>query len=68
MPFRYPQYEIEERLRKEFQAAFNELERASDKDEAAALARLNRATRRLDDFVGYGKVPQELRPQRSVKS
>lgn len=62
------QHEIEERIRTEFRAAINDMERASGKDKADATARLNRAMRRLYDFVGYGKVPVDLQPARSVCS
>ena len=61
MPPAIPQHEIEERIRQDFQAAFDELEQACDEEKASAAARLNRAIRRLYDFVGYGKVPQDLR-------
>ena len=42
------------------QAACDELERACDKEKASAAARLNPAMRRLYDFVGHGKIPQDL--------
>jgi len=56
----YPPHEIEEHLRREFEAAFHELERAPDREKSGATARLNRAMRRLYDFVGHGKVPKNL--------
>jgi hypothetical protein len=52
MPARFTQHEIEKQIREEFQAAFDELERASQEEKADATDRLNRATRRLYDFVG----------------
>lgn len=55
-----PHHEVEERIRKEFRAAFDELERAPEKEKAEAAARLNRAVRRLYDFVGSSKMPQDL--------
>jgi hypothetical protein len=61
MPFGFPHRAIEEQIHKEFQAAFAELERASGQEKVDATTRLNRAVRRLFDFVGYGKVPQDLR-------
>jgi len=67
MPSSIPQHEIEERIRQEFQAAFDELERACDKEKAGAAAHLNRAMRRLYDFVGHGEVPQDLQRKRSVE-
>ena len=60
MPSRSPQRAIEEQIHKEFQDAFDELERVSGKEKTDATARLNRAVRRLFDFVGYGKVPRDL--------
>ena len=60
MPFRFPQRKIEEQIHKQFRAAFDELERASGKEKEAAAIRLNRAVRRLFDFVGYGIVPRDL--------
>jgi hypothetical protein len=55
---------IKEQVHNEFRAAFDELERASGKEKEAAAARLNRAVRRSYNFVGYGKVPEELQPPR----
>jgi len=55
-----PESEIEEHIRKDFQAAFDEHERAPGNQKADAAVRLNRAMRRLYDFVGYGKVPPDL--------
>ena len=60
MPFRFPECEIEEQIHKEFRDAFDELERASGQQRIDAAARLNRAVRRLFDFVGYGKMPMDL--------
>jgi hypothetical protein len=60
--FGIPQTAIEEQIHKEFQDAFDELERASEKVDAAA--RLNRVVRRLFDFVGYGKMPTDLQFKR----
>ena len=53
-----PEYDIEVRIRREFQTALDELERASDERKADAIARLNHATRRLYDFLAYGKLPE----------
>lgn len=53
------QNEIEEQIRKDFGIAFDEWKRAPEKEKADAAARLDRAIRRLYDFVGYGKVPQD---------
>jgi hypothetical protein len=64
MPFRFPRREIEEQIHKEFQDAFDELERASRHHRIDAVARLNRAVRRLFDFVGYGKMPMDLQFKR----
>ena len=61
MPSRFTQHEIEKQIREEFQAAFDELERASQKERADAADRLNRATRRLYDFVENRKLPQDSR-------
>ena len=63
MPFGLPSRAIEEQIHKEFQAAFDEFERASGQAKVTATARLNRAVRRLFDFVGYGKVSDGLRSQ-----
>jgi hypothetical protein len=60
MPLRFPQREIEEQIHKEFRDAFDELERASGQQRIDAVARLNRAVRKLFDFVGYGKMPMDL--------
>jgi len=59
MPSRFTQHEIEKQIREEFQAAFDELERASQEEKADATDRLNRATRRLYDVVGNSKLPQD---------
>jgi hypothetical protein len=45
VPFRFPQRAIEEQVQ-EFQAAFDELERASGQEKVDATAPLNRAVRR----------------------
>ena len=58
--FGVPQSAIEKQIHKEFQAAFDEFERASGQAKVTATSRLNRAVRRLFDFVGYGKVPGGL--------
>jgi hypothetical protein len=58
--FGVPQRASEEQIHKEFQDAFDELERASGQEKVDATARLNLAVRRLFDFVGYGKVPTDL--------
>ncbi|HEY1241321.1 MAG TPA: hypothetical protein VGF16_12235 [Bryobacteraceae bacterium] len=50
---------IEERLRYELDEAFTAVERADEEQEARARTRLNRAVRRLYDFIGYGKIPQD---------
>ena len=60
MPSVVPQHEIGEKIRKEFRAAFDELERAPEEEKAQAAARLNLAVRRLYDFVESGKLPREL--------
>ena len=49
---------IEDRVRDEFANAFEALERASTEEKPQATSRLNRAVRRLYDFVGYGKIPR----------
>jgi hypothetical protein len=64
MPFSFCQRAIEERIDKEFQAAFDELQRASGQEKVDATARLNRAVRALFDFVGYGKVPTDSQLKR----
>ena len=56
MPSVILQPEIEDRIRREFQLALDKLEQASDKEKADATERLNRAVRRLYDFIGYGKA------------
>ena len=61
MPSRFTQNEIEKQIREEFQAAFDELERVPQDEKADATDRLNRATRRLYDFVGNRKLPQDSR-------
>jgi len=48
---------IEERIRNEFAIALAELEQSPPEDKPLAEMRLNRAVRRLVDFVAYGKVP-----------
>ena len=63
-----PEAEIEEHISKDFQAAFNEHELASGNQKAEAAARLNRALRRLYDFVGHGKMPADLEFRRSGAS
>jgi hypothetical protein len=60
MPSDFTLHEMEEQIRNEFQFALDELEVASGEENAEATDRLNRATRRLYDFVGSGKVPQDL--------
>ena len=45
----------EERLRAEFAIAWAERERASPAEQAEAESHLNRAVRRLVDFIAYGK-------------
>ena len=67
MPPAIPQHEIEERFRQDFQTAFDELERACDKEKASAAARLNRATRRLYDLVGRGEPRHDLPSKRSAE-
>jgi hypothetical protein len=62
--FGIPQSAIEEQIHKDFQDAFDELERASGQEKVDATARLNRVVRRLFDLVGYGKVPQDCRFKR----
>jgi hypothetical protein len=59
---------IKEQVHKEFRDAFDELERASGREKVDATARLNRAVRRLFDFVGYGKVPRDVQLDRPVCS
>jgi hypothetical protein len=61
MPSRFTPHEIEKQIREEFQAAFDELERASQEEKADAADRLRQATRRLYDFVGSRKLPQGSR-------
>ena len=63
-----PEAEIEENIRREFQAAVDELERAANSQKVHAAARVKRATRRLYDFVGYGKLPQDLQFRRAAGS
>ena len=58
----FPPNVIKEQMDEEFRTAFDEVERTSGKEKQAATTRLNRAVRRLYDFVGYGKVPQDLKP------
>ena len=64
----FPEHELEERVRKEFRAAIDEMERASGKEKAEATARLNRATRRLYDLVAHGKVQKVQMDLRSRTS
>jgi hypothetical protein len=64
MPFSFCQRAIEEQIHKEFQGAFDELERASGQEKIEAAGRLNRAVRKLYDFVGYGKMPHDLQFKR----
>jgi hypothetical protein len=61
MPSHFAQRQIERQIREDFQAAFDELERASQEQKADATDRLNRATRRLYDFVGNRKLRQDSR-------
>jgi hypothetical protein len=63
-----PEAEIEEHIRKEFQAAFDEMERAAGNQKVLAAARLKVAMRRLYDFGGHGKTPQDLQFKRSAGS
>jgi hypothetical protein len=65
MPSVFTQLEIEKQIREEFQAAFEELERASGEKRAEASERLNRATRRLYDFVGNRKLRDDSQFRRS---
>ena len=51
--------ELENRIRDEFDAAFAALEQASAEEKLGAAYRLNRAVRRVYDFVGYGKLPSD---------
>ena len=46
---------IEDRIRNEFAIAFEMLEQAPTEQKQKAESRLNRAVRRLIDFVAYGK-------------
>jgi hypothetical protein len=62
--FGVPQRAIEKQIHKEFQDAFDALERASGQEQVDAIARLNRAVRKLYDFVGYGKMPHDLQFKR----
>lgn len=68
MLLRFPQRAIEEQIHEEFRAAFDELERASGREKIDAAVRLNRAVRRLYDFVGYDKVSQDLQSKRPACS
>ena len=52
---------IEHRIREEFAIAIAEREHASPDDKPHAEDCLNRAVRRLIDFIGHGKVPADLR-------
>jgi hypothetical protein len=63
-----PEAEIEEHIRKEFQSAVDELERAASNQKVHAEARLKRVMRRLYDFVGYGRIPQDLQFRRTAGS
>lgn len=58
--------EIEERIRTDFQMAFDELERAPESNKAEANEQLNRAMRRLYDFVAYGRMPADLQMRPSA--
>jgi len=60
--------ELEDRIRREFRAAYDELEKASTEQKADATARLKRAMRRLYDIVGYGRVPADLQGRRTATS
>jgi hypothetical protein len=53
--------DIEDRIRAEFSRALADLENASIENKPQATSRLNRAVRRLFDFVGYGKTPTDWR-------
>lgn len=55
-----PKAQIEENIRKEFRAAFNEMQGAQTNQKAEAETRLNRAVRTLYDFVAHGKTPRDL--------
>ena len=57
---------IEDRVRREFAAAWDALERAPAEEKPKAISRLNRAVRRLYDLVGHGKLPPEWRFNRSA--
>ena len=46
---------LEDRIRNEFNVAFSEWEQAPPEYKVQAESRLNRAVRRLVDFVAYGK-------------
>lgn len=59
-PTGFVQSEVEQRIRNEFACAFTALENATSTQRADAAARLNRAVRRLYDFVGYGKLADDL--------
>ena len=48
---------VEERIRNEFAIALAQLEHAAPEDKLQAQSRLNRAVRRLLDFVAHGKLP-----------
>lgn len=47
---------VEERIRQEFATALEKWEKAPAKDKPQAESRLNKAVRRLVDFVAYGKA------------
>ena len=46
---------VEDRIRNEFTIAFEMVEQAASEQKPEAESRLNRAVRRLIDFVAYGK-------------
>ena len=55
---------VEDLIRVEFQAAFAAVDSATGEDKPLAMARLNRAVRRLYDLVGHGKLPSDWRLSR----
>jgi hypothetical protein len=62
--FGVPQRAVEEQIHKEFQDAFDGFEKASGQDQVDARAPLNRGVRRLFNFVGCSKVPNDLQFKR----
>ena len=50
---------VEDRIRQEFAIALEEVEEAPPEYKQLAESRLNRAVRRLVDFVAYGKWPHQ---------